>query len=186
MAFIFSKIYNLYNKTPGHLYDLKTPSLHSKNSEWATKNVNLKMSRGLTIFSNFENTPYFDELKPIIWIVQICTLANQKALYGLGLVTGIFVGVVFVIPFCQETYRAWTDPVLTLTNSNFAKYVKNTPEIMVEFYAPWCGHCKALAPEYEAAAIELQSREGGKRLAKVKCIEISQFFNIKNIGWLHC
>ena len=66
MAFIFSKIYNLYNKTPGHLYDLKTPSLHGKNSEWATKNVNLKMSRGLTIFSNFENTPYFDELKPII------------------------------------------------------------------------------------------------------------------------
>ena len=45
----------------------------------------------------------------------------------------------------QETYAAWTDPVLTLTNSNFEKYVSKTKEIMVEFYAPWCGHCKERA-----------------------------------------
>ena len=49
---------------------------------------------------------------------------------------------------------------------------------MIEFYALWCGHCKALAPEYEAAAIELQSREGGKRLAKVTL----QFWSYKLIS----
>ena len=48
-------------------------------------------------------------------------------------------------------------PVVALNQSNFASLVTKSDEIwMVEFYAPWCGHCKSLAPEYEKAARALK------------------------------
>ncbi|XP_057782643.1 protein disulfide isomerase-like 1-4 [Salvia miltiorrhiza] len=55
--------------------------------------------------------------------------------------------------------------VVILADRNFSGFIDENKYVMVEFYAPWCGHCKALEPEYAAAATELKA--ANVKLAKV-------------------
>ncbi|KAI3641461.1 hypothetical protein MIR68_000591 [Amoeboaphelidium protococcarum] len=49
------------------------------------------------------------------------------------------------------------DAVIELNQYNFEKKVLSSVEVwIVEFYAPWCGHCQRLAPEYKKAAGNLK------------------------------
>ncbi|WFD02667.1 protein disulfide-isomerase [Malassezia obtusa] len=69
----------------------------------------------------------------------------------------------------QAALFAPQSPVLKLTPSNFAKEVLEIEKpAMVAFTAPWCGHCKNLAPQYQRVASEL---DGVVRLAYVDCDE---------------
>ncbi|XP_059175392.1 protein disulfide-isomerase A4-like [Physella acuta] len=70
----------------------------------------------------------------------------------------------------ERAARDWVpepDAVVTLTTAEFDEYINNQDLMLVEFYAPWCGHCKRLAPTYEKAAKTLQKEVPPIVLAKV-------------------
>ena len=49
--------------------------------------------------------------------------------------------------------------VVELTASNFKKLVLQSDDMwLVEFFAPWCGHCKNLEPHWKKAASELKGK----------------------------
>ncbi len=67
--------------------------------------------------------------------------------------------------------------VVVLTDDNFDSIVLNeNKDVLVEFYAPWCGHCKSLAPIYE----KLGTTFKGEKDVSVPPLEASVF------GWGHC
>ncbi|KAF3937027.1 Calsequestrin-1 [Dactylella cylindrospora] len=62
--------------------------------------------------------------------------------------------------------------VKQLTKDTFDEFITENKLVLAEFFAPWCGHCKALAPEYETAATQLKDK--GISLIKVDCTEESE------------
>jgi protein disulfide-isomerase A1 len=72
--------------------------------------------------------------------------------------------------------------VLSLTKETFDETIKNNQHILVKFVAPWCGHCKTLAPVYAAAAKQLADSKSDIKLASVDATiehELAQRYDVK-------
>ncbi|KAI9368936.1 thioredoxin-like domain-containing protein [Aspergillus egyptiacus] len=75
-------------------------------------------------------------------------------------------GVTAVVSAADSQGETPSD-VISLTKDNFHDFLAEHDLVLAEFFAPWCGHCKALAPKYEEAATELKAKN--IPLVKVDC-----------------
>ncbi|KAI1384234.1 thioredoxin-domain-containing protein [Hypoxylon trugodes] len=73
------------------------------------------------------------------------------------------------LPTAQASLYLKSSPVVQVDAKNYDRIInKSNYTSVVEFYAPWCGHCQNLKPAYEKAAKNL---EGLARVAAVNCDE---------------
>lgn len=61
--------------------------------------------------------------------------------------------------------------VVKLTSDNFASFLEENPLVLTEFFAPWCGYCKMLGPEFSKAADSLNESHPKIKLAQVDCTQ---------------
>ncbi|UKZ80332.1 hypothetical protein TrVFT333_008090 [Trichoderma virens FT-333] len=75
--------------------------------------------------------------------------------------------VLAALPVAQAGLYTQNSPVLQVDAKSYDRLIaKSNHTSIVEFYAPWCGHCQNLKPAYEKAAKNL---DGLAKVAAVDC-----------------
>ncbi|XP_031347999.1 protein disulfide-isomerase-like [Photinus pyralis] len=69
--------------------------------------------------------------------------------------------------FCKGEVTKVDGGVVTLTKQNFNSFISTNAYVFVKFYAPTCGYCKLLAPEYSKVGEILLNKGSSVALAEV-------------------
>lgn len=89
-------------------------------------------------------------------------------------------------PDCGQCHQAlFEGHPLTLSEANFDKHIgRSHLPVLVDFWAPWCGPCRMMAPAYEQAASLLEPDIRVAKLNTEDAQAIAARFNIRSIPTL--
>lgn len=89
-------------------------------------------------------------------------------------------------PDCGRCHRAlFTGMPVALDEAGFRKTIgKSDLPVLVDFWAPWCGPCRMMAPQFEAAARELEPHVRLVKLNTEEAPSLSAAMNIRSIPTL--
>lgn len=89
-------------------------------------------------------------------------------------------------PDCGQCHTPLFDGrPLELNAASFDKHiVRNHVPVLVDFWAPWCGPCRMMAPAYEQAAALLEPQLRVAKLNTEEAQAIAARFNIRSIPTL--
>jgi thioredoxin 2 len=89
-------------------------------------------------------------------------------------------------PVCGKCGQALlSGSVVELSDANFDTVVAGTElPVLVDFWAPWCGPCRQMAPQFALAAQQLKGRALLVKINSDENPQLSQRFAIRSIPTL--
>ena len=95
----------------------------------------------------------------------------------------LFLRLAVALTLCSFALAEESD-VIELSDFNFDSTVRKNKIILVEFYAPWCGVCKKLEPEWEELATKSKGIFPVAKVDATKHTKVAKKYGITNFPWI--